>query len=141
MFHRHILRTATLALTAFVAGSAVEACAQNGGLPFSNTNTYRRPTVSPYTMLAQPGGGGMGGGVNQNGGANPLVYQQLIQPRFDQESQIVGGMQQARQINNLQNRVQQIQRDTTGRQVNESIRATGHSATYLNMSHYYPGAR
>jgi hypothetical protein len=140
MFHRHIFRTATLALAACLASLAVEACAQNGGLPFSNTNTYRRPTVSPYTMLAQPGGG-MGGGVNQNGGMNPLVYQQLIQPRFDQESQIVGGMQQARQINNLQNRVQQIQRDTSSRQVNESIRPTGHSATYLNMSHYYPGAR
>ncbi len=123
-----------------MAGLAVEARAQNGQLPFSNTNTYRRPTVSPYTMLAQPGGGA-GGGLNAQGGTNPLVYQQLIQPRFDQENQIVGGMQQARQINNLQGRVQQIQRDTSARQVNESIRATGHSATYLNMSHYYPGAR
>lgn len=142
MTPRLIIRIATVALATFVAGLAVDACAQNGGLPFSNTNTYRRPTVSPYTMLAQPGGGGMGGGVNpQTGGVNPLVYQQLIQPRFDQESQIVGGMQQARQINNLQNRVQQIQRDTRSRQVNEGIRATGHSATYLNMSHYYPGAR
>ncbi|MFM8953817.1 MAG: hypothetical protein ACKOOF_12275 [Planctomycetaceae bacterium] len=138
---RLLIRTAPLALAVILTGMAVDARAQNGGMPFSNTNTYRRPTVSPYTMLAQPGGGGMGGGVNQNGGVNPLVYQQLIQPRFDQESQIVGGMQQARQINNLQNRVQQIQRDTSSRQVNESIRATGHSATYLNMSHYYPGAR
>lgn len=139
---RPLLRTGTLALAALTATSAFEARAQNGQLPFSTTNTYRRPAVSPYTMLAQPGGGAMGGGVNpQTGGVNPLVYQQLIQPRFDQESQIVGGMQQARQINNLQNRVQQIQRDTSSRQVNESIRATGHSATYLNMSHYYPGAR
>jgi hypothetical protein len=136
-----LIRTAGLLLSMVVAGSAVEARAQNGQLPFSNTNTYRRPTVSPYTMLAQPGGGGTGGGLNAQGGMNPLVYQQLIQPRFDQESQIVGGMQQARQINNLQNRVQQIQRDTSSRQVNESIRATGHSATYLNMSHYYPGGR
>ena len=134
------LALTSLALTALVALLAGEARAQNGQMPFSSTNTYRRPTVSPYTMLAQPGGG-MGGGVNQNGGVNPLVYQQLVQPRFDQESQIVGGMQQARQINNLSNRVQQIQRDTSSRQVNESIRATGHSATYLNMSHYYPGAR
>jgi hypothetical protein len=137
---RHLIRTFALALAALLAASAGEACAQNGQLPFSNTNTYRRPTVSPYTMLAQPGGG-MGGGPNAQGGMNPLVYQQLIQPRFDQESQIVGGMQQSRQINNLSNRVQQIQRDTTSRQVNESIRATGHSATYLNMSHYYPGGR
>ncbi|MGB8853783.1 MAG: hypothetical protein WCC69_09480 [Pirellulales bacterium] len=142
MSFRLLIRTAPLALAAIVAGVAVDAHAQNGQLPFSSTNTYRRPTVSPYTMLAQPGGGGMGGGVNPTtGGVNPLVYQQLIQPRFDQESQIVGGMQQARQINNLQNRVQQIQRDTSSRQVNESIRPTGHSATYLNMSHYYPGAR
>ena len=140
MAPRFFIRTATLALAAFAAGIAVEAQAQNGGLPFSNTNTYRRPTVNPMTMMAMPGAG-MGGGVNANGTYNPLVYQQLIQPRFDQESQIVGGMQQARQINNLQNRVQQIQRDTSSRQVNESIRPTGHSATYLNMSHYYPGAR
>ena len=140
MPHPTLPRTAALALTGFVALLAGEASAQNGQLPFSNTNTYRRPAVSPYTMLAQPGG--MGGGVNpQSGGMNPLVYQQLVQPRFDQESQIVGGMQQARQINNLSNRVQQIQRDTSSRQVNESIRATGHSATYLNMSHYYPVAR
>ena len=137
---RFLIRTAPLALAAILAGLAVECCAQNGGLPFSNTNTYRRPTVNPMTMMAMPGAG-MGGGVNANGTYNPLVYQQLIQPRFDQESQIVGGMQQARQINNLQNRVQQIQRDTSSRQVNESIRPTGHSATYLNMSHYYPGAR
>lgn len=140
MNQRRIVCTVAAALVACVAG---EAFAQNGNLPFSNSNTYRRPTVSPYTMLAQPGGGGMGGGVNpQTGGvSNPLIYQQLIQPRFDQESQIVSGMQQARQINNIQSRVQQIQRDTTARQVNEGIRPTGHSATYLNMSHYYPGAR
>ena len=141
MTARLLIRTAPLALAAILAGLAVECCAQNGGLPFSNTNTYRRPTLNPMTMMTM-GAGGMGGGVNpQTGGVNPLVYQQLIQPRFDQESQIVGGMQQARQINNLQNRVQQIQRDTSSRQVNESIRPTGHSATYLNMSHYYPGAR
>jgi hypothetical protein len=140
MSTRFLVRTAGLLLVMILAGSAGEARAQNGQLPFSNSNTYRRPTVNPMTMMTM-GGGGMGGGVNQNGGMNPLVYQQLIQPRFDQESQIVGGLQQARQINNLQNRVQQIQRDTSSRQVNESIRATGHSATYLNMSHYYPGAR
>ena len=140
MFHRLILRTATLAFAAFAAGLAAEASAQNGGQPFSNTNTYRRPSLNPMTMMTMGGGGG-GGDANAQGGMNPLVYQQLIQPRFDQESQIVGGMQQARQINNLQNRVQQIQRDTSSRQVNESIRPTGHSATYLNMSHYYPGGR
>lgn len=107
--------------------------AQNN-MPFSST--YRRPAVSPYTMLAT---GNMGGGVTAQGTFNPLVYQQLIQPREEQEQQFVTQMQQGRQLNNLQNRVQAIQRDTTSRQVNEQIRPTGHASTYLNMSHYYPG--
>ena len=121
-------------------GMAAEAVAQNN-MPFSNT--YRRPSVSPYTMLAT---GGVAGGVvgSGPGGAvagtfNPLVYQQLIQPREEQERQFVSQMQQGRQINSLQNRVQQIQRDTTARQVSEQIRPTGHAATYLNLSHFYPG--
>jgi len=121
-------------VAAGVVGLAGAAEAQNN-MPFSNT--YRRPSVSPYTMLATPGGGG--GGVSAQGTFNPLVYQQLIQPREEQERQFVTQMQQGRQINGLQNRVQEIQRDTTSRQVNEQIRATGHASTYLNLSHYYPG--
>jgi len=125
-------RSSLAALLLTVISGTALAQEPGGNLPF--TNIYQRPAVSPYTML----GNTVAGGMATNPTANPLVY---IQPRFDQESQIVGGMQQARQINNLQNRVQQIQRDTSSRQVNEGIRATGHSATYLNMSHYYPGAR
>jgi hypothetical protein len=132
-------RTAVVAaVVAFGFGAAAEA--QNNA-PFSNT--YRRPSVSPYTML---GGAGMAMGGGPGGGAgfapvNPLVYQQLIQPREEQERQVYTQMQQGRQIEGLQNRVQMIQRDTTARQVNEQIRPTGHIATYLNMSHYYPQAR
>ncbi len=120
----------------FAGWCGAEAHAQNSA-PFSQT--YRRPSVSPYTMLATSGGGGMTAGGGMVGGFNPLVYQQLIQPREEQERQFVSQMQQGRQLNNLQNRVQQIQRDTTARQVNEQIRVTGHMSTYMNMSHYYPG--
>ena len=119
-----------------IAGFGGAAEAQNN-MPFSNT--YRRPSVSPYTMLATPSGAVTGAGGAVQGTFNPLVYQQLIQPREEQERQFVTQMQQGRQINNLQNRVQQIQRDTTARQVNEQIRPTGHQATYLNLSHFYPG--
>lgn len=120
------------------AGLAVgEARAQNNGAPFSQT--YRRPSVSPYTMLGTSGGAGVTPGGAVVGGFNPLVYQQLIQPREEQERSSIYQMQQGRQISNLQNRVQQIQRDTTARQVNEQIRATGHVSTYLNYSHFYPG--
>ena len=126
-----------IGIAVLVLGCGAAAEAQNNA-PFSNT--YRRPSVSPYTMLGAGGGMTPDGGM-MTGGFNPLVYQQLIQPREEQERQVYTQMRQGRQIEGLQNRVQMIQRDTTARQVNEQIRATGHMATYLNMSHYYPGAR
>ena len=98
-----------------------------GELPFSNS-TYRRPSVSPYMNIQQQG-------------TNPLqaqnVYQQMVQPQVQQQQQQIEQMSQRRQMSKLQNQVQQIGRDTTGRQVDESIRATGHRATYMNYSHYY----
>ena len=48
---------------------------------------------------------------------------------------------QRRQMSKLQNQVQQIGRDTSSRQLDESIRPTGHRATYLNYSHFYQQAR
>ena len=124
-----------VAAAGIVAAAELTASAQNN-MPFSQT--YRRPSVSPYTMLATSGVAGMGPGGAIQGTFNPLVYQQLVQPREDQERQYVSQMMQGQQINSLQNRVQMIQRDTTARQVNEEIRPTGHMATFLNMSHYYP---
>ena len=129
----HRIAWMTVVAVVVAALAHAEARAQNAA-PFSQT--YRRPSVSPYTMLAT-GAGGVATGGAVGGAFNPLVYQQLIQPREQQERSIVYQMQQGRQINNLQNRVQQIQRDTTARQVNEQIRATGHVSTYLNYSHYY----
>jgi len=101
----------------------------NGGgeLPFSN-NTYRRPTISPYNQL-------------QQNAYNPLatqnVYQQTIQPQMQQQQQQIEQLSQRRQMSKLQNQVQQIGRDTSNRQIDESIRPTGHRATYMNYSHYY----
>jgi hypothetical protein len=129
-----IRHTRLLILTGMLAAAAaVEA---RGQMPFADT--YRRPSVSPYTMLGAgniAGGGGAGGGV----GVNPLVFQQLVQPRVEQEQQFIRQMQQGRQINRLQGRVTEIQQGTTARQINEMIRPTGHAATYQNLSHFYPG--
>lgn len=95
-------------------------------LPFSNN--YRRPAVSPYMTL-------------QEQGFNPLqsqnIYQTMVQPRVQQEQQAMEQLSQRRQMGKLQNQVQQIGRDTSSRQIDESIRPTGHRATYLNYSHYY----
>jgi len=135
-----IIALGSFAILAF-AGSAAQAqpakssfsAGRTGGgsgggeLPFSNS-TYRRPAVSPYTQLQQMG-------------TNPLaaqnIYQQQVQPQVQQQQQQIEQQSQRRQMSKLQNQVQQIGRDTTGRQVDESIRATGHRATYMNYSHYY----
>ena len=98
----------------------------NAALPFSSN--YRRPAVSPYMQLQEQGFNPM---QSQN------IYQTAVQPRVQQEQQAVEQLSQRRQMGKLQNQVQQIGRDTNSRQIDESIRPTGHRATYLNYSHYY----
>ena len=118
-----------------VAGTA--AAQGNGKLPFSNI--YSRPAVSPYTLLASQAAQGNGGGINNMTGAQqPLIYQQIIQPQLQQQQQVIDQQSQTRQLGRLQNQVQQIQRDTRGRQIDETIRPTGHASTYQNLSHFYP---
>jgi len=124
------LRT-SFAVVVAVAGmsqtcSAQKAAGPNGTTPFAQT--YRRPTVSPYMQLQQQG---MNPLQNQN------VYQTVVQPLMQQQQQQIEQLSQSRRLGNLQNQVQQIQRDTSARQIDESIRPTGHRATYMNYSHYY----
>lgn len=126
---------AVLLLTA-IAGVAL-AQEPGGNLPF--TNVYKRPAVSPYTMLGNvpnpmtvdPMSGAMAN--------NTLIYQQLIQPRLEQERQQTTILRQNRQIGTLQNQVQSIQRDTSMRQFDRSIRPTGHASTFMNTSRYFGG--
>jgi len=116
------------AMTVVVAWAA-EARAQGGSPPFSDT--YRRPSVNPMTML----GTGVGGGFEGVAGAG-LVYQQLIQPRNQQEQQFISQMQQGRAISTLRQEVRQSEKRVTAR-FDQTIRPTGHAATYMNYSHYY----
>ena len=106
--------------------AGAQAGGSNAALPFSNN--YRRPTVSPYMQLQQQGYKPM---QTQNN------YQTMVQPQMQQEQQQIEQISQRRQMGKLQNQVQQIGRDTSSRQLDESIRPTGHRATYLNYSHYY----
>jgi len=129
-----MIRMVPILAGVFVAIAATEAAAQGGGnLPFSNT--YRRPSVSPMTMM----GTGLGGGFEGVAGAG-LVYQQLVQPRNLQEQQVISQMQQGRAISTLQGRVSETERRVTAR-FDQTIRPTGHASTYMNMSHFYPMAR
>lgn len=124
-------RMQALAVVATVGGTlgfASTAMAQvNRQLPFANI--YSRPTVSPYLQLQQQG---MNPLQNQN------IYQTMVQPQIQQQQQQLMQLQQARQLNRMQNQVQQIQRDTRSRQIDETIRPTGHASTYQNLSHFYP---
>jgi len=123
---RRILGITTSALVGACLAATPVLAQQQRELPFSST--YRRPTVSPYMQLQQQG-------------FNPLqqqnIYQTMVQPQVQQQQQQIEQMSQRRQMSKLQNQVQQIGRDTSARQVDESIRATGHRATYMNYSHYY----
>ena len=84
--------------------------------------------MSPYVNLQQQA---------VNPVQNQNVYQTMVQPQLQQQQQELEQIAQRRQMGKLQNQVQQIGRDTSSRQVDESIRATGHRATYMNYSHYY----
>ena len=129
---RAVIRAVVMVIGGVAAASAGTVLAQQGpnNLPFSTV--YRRPTVSPYIQLQQQG---MNPLQNQN------VYQTMVQPLLQQQQQQIMQLQQARQMTKMQNQVRQIQRDTTSRQVDESIRPTGHRATFQNFSHFYPQQR
>jgi hypothetical protein len=124
-----------LLVAAIGCGAAGVAMAQQGqrgqgSLPFSTI--YRRPVISPYNQIAN---------FSQNPMQNQNVYQQMVVPQLQQQQQQIEQMQQARRLNTIQGRVEQIQRDTSARQIDESIRPTGHRATFQNLSHFYPQTR
>ena len=124
-----------LLVAAIGCGTAGVAMAQQGQrgqgtLPFSSV--YRRPVISPYNQIAN---------FSQNPMQNQNVYQQMVVPQLQQQQQQIEQLQQSRRLNSIQGRVEQIQRDTSARQIDESIRPTGHRATYQNLSHFYPQTR
>jgi Ca2+-dependent lipid-binding protein len=120
------VRIAAGALLAAAFAATAEAQAP-GSKPFQDT--YRRPTVSPYLQLQQQG---MNPLQNQN------IYQTLVQPQIQQQQQQIEMLAQRRQLGKVQGQVQQIQQSSQARQINETIRPTGHASTYMNYSHYYP---
>ena len=132
-----MLRITLIAAAGLLAVSILPADARaqgpgGGQLPFSNI--YRRPVMSPYTAL-----GFQAGNMNPlMGGGATDIYQNQILPRLELERQQVEQMRQRKQIGGLNNQVQQIQRGTGMRQIDETIRPTGHASTFQNLSHFYP---
>lgn len=76
----------------------------------------------------------------QQQGLNPLqnqnIYQTLVQPQVQQQQQQIEQLQQRRQLQQVQSQVANMN-SPRSRQLDESIRPTGHASTYMNYSHYY----
>jgi hypothetical protein len=112
-----------------LAGSDAHAQAQ-GHKPFEDI--YRRPNVSPYNQIAAYANSPL---QAQN------VYQQQVKPLVEQQQQRIEQMSQRRDMGRLQGQVNQIQGDSRSRQIDSTIRPTGHASTYQNYSHYYQQRR
>ena len=113
-----------LSTTAFAQGSNAP--------PFSGI--YKKPVLSPYTAM------GFAAANQAAGVASPSAsldaYQNTVLPRLELERQGIQQINQSRQISGLGGKVRAIQ----NQQFRESnIRATGHSATFQNTSHFFPG--
>jgi len=126
-----------LALASGVLPSAVATAqgpsgAQGGGnAPFSNIT--RRPSISPYMGLAFQGN-------NPTTGGTLGAMQGLVRPQQQQLAQQQQSARQSRQLSQMQGQMQKIQR-SPGNTTIQTIRATGHASTYMDMSHFYPSAR
>jgi len=113
-------------LACLAAGEARAQGLGPGQKPFQDT--YRRPAVSPMNQISN---------FSNNPQMSANVYQQLVVPQQEQQRMRLDQMDQQRQIGRVQNQVTQIQRDTRARQIDSTIRPTGHASSYMNYSHYY----
>lgn len=117
-----------LAILLALAGGA-ECVAQGPGkLPFSDYQGRRG--LSPYTALGFQGG-------NPMTGSTLGALQNVIRPQQLQAAQLQQQQSTARQLGRLQGQVRSMQRSGGGT-TDPTIRATGHQATFMNMSHFYP---
>jgi len=115
-----------LSTTAFAQGSTAP--------PFSGI--YKKPVLSPYTAM------GFAAANQAAGVASPSAsldaYQNTVLPRLELERQGIQQINQGRQISGLGGKVRAIQNQNQQFR-DPTIRATGHSATFQNTSHYFPG--
>jgi hypothetical protein len=127
---RTIILLAFVFVAAAVALAAGPAVAQGNGGQAPFADIYRRPSVSPYTML-------------QNQAFNPLgsqnIYQEQVLPQLQIQRQQVEQIRQNERLGTIQRDVRRLQR--APQQPAETIRPTGHVSTFLDLSHFYPAAR
>ncbi len=111
-----------------VAVAPAAARAQGAGkLPFSD---YQGPRgMSPYNALGFQGN-------NPTTGGTLGAFQNVVRPQQLQAAQLQQQQVQGRQLSGLQSQMRSMQRGSG--QPQTTIRSTGHQATFMNMSHFYP---
>lgn len=130
MKHAPLLSIVAAVLACAIALSAAPAAAQGNGGQTPFADIYRRPSVSPYTMM-------------QNQAFNPLgiqnVYQEQVLPQLQIQQQQLEQIRQNQRIGTIQRDVRRLQRPQ--QQTSDTIRPTGHVSTFLDLSHFYPAAK
>lgn len=115
----------------FMGAIGSTAAAQQGNMPFSDYQGRRG--LSPYTALGFQGD-------NVATGATLGALQNIVRPQRLQASQVQQQQVLGRQLNGVQGQVRSMQQRGSGQMYN-TIRSTGHTATFQNTSHFYPGNR
>ena len=106
-----------------------KAMAQNTrSRPFADAPAKRG--LSPWTSLGFQG-------ANPLTGSSLGAYQGLVRPQQQLQAQQNQAVQQNRQISKLSRSVNSMQRGG-GQQASPTIRATGHTAQFMDTSHFYP---
>ena len=119
---RHVFLLAASGLAVVLGGLATTTRAQTSR-PFDNYTPP--PSVSPYLNM-----------LNNNG--NPIVnYQLLVKPQIEQRSL---NQQSTAAIKQLQQQIgsEKAPSASPGKQ---RLRTTGHAATRVNYSHYFPAMK
>ena len=122
-----------LAVSGYLRGTS--AAAQTSGQIRGESNGYNPPSVSPYLLLL-PQATSTGGTVT----AAPGTYQALVRPLLDVRDEKFRQSLAPSQTTSLPMSASGVRNpQTTG--LSNTVRPTGHSATFLNTSHYYPSQR
>ena len=127
----HIARfTVACMVGVMLAGQSNSRAQGPGALPFQST--FRRPSVSAYQQL---------GNFANNPQLGGNVYQQMVQPLLQQQQTEITQMSDQRKLGQVQSDIRSLKTNNATRMNDAMIRPTGHSATFLNYSHFYPSGR
>ena len=119
---KYILILAIAALM-LVATNSAQAQRRAGSQKYARGYQPSKPTLSPYLNYFR-----LNTGVLPN-------YQQFVRPQIQLQKTL---QQQQAQIQSGKRSLQQLDKKMRERLTQPTVSPTGHSATFMNFSHYFP---